>query len=289
MQPSAAAAVFRDLKFDLVLGGGGVKGLSHAGMLLSGWERGICFVDVYCVSIGSLVGAMYVNGESPQTLAATFMAELDRFGRHAFEAMVSLRGLWNIVRHGGAVDVKPFFDDMIARHNLRTQPNLKIIAAYWNKGVQPFLFDSGDYDLSTALNASCAMPPFVKPIWFTKDQKTVRLVDGGVWHDTPHHFCERPAVISRLGLAKKLPDHELGALDKVIHVGEMVVRPVKELFREGPDPSEHILIDTGLDQVATFTFNLSDEVCKAMVKRGYDQASRAFDDLERRYKCRGKL
>ncbi len=283
MQPSAAKAVFRDSVFDWVFGGGGVKGLSHAGSMLAAWERGIRIGDIYCVSIGSLVGALYGNGYPVPQLADAFMQELDRFGREAFKKLFTISGARNIIRKGGAVDVRPFFEDLVSRYSLRTQPNLKILAAYWSRGFKPHLFTGTDFDLATALHASCAMPPFIESVWIPQGNTHRRLIDGGVWHQAPHHFCTRPAIISRLGPAKKLPPGRLHAADMLIHVGEMAVSRLKELFVVHPDPPGHFTIHAGQDEVATFTFNLTDKTCRSMVSHGYERASRVFDEMERRY------
>lgn len=286
MQPTAAAAVFIDNDYDLVLGGGGIKGLGHVGVLQAAWERGIRFKDIYCVSIGSLVGTIYANGHPIPTLAETFMTELDKFGREAFSSLFTRQGLWNIIKFGGAVDVRPFFEDLIARHKLTPQPHLKLVAAHWtNASFHPHLFEGTNYELAAGMHASCAMPPFVMPVWVQCGEKRIRLVDGGLWHQAPHSFCQRQAIISRLGLAKKWPERKLNPTDMVIHAGEMVVAPMKELFGHQV-PEHHITIHSGKDEVATFTFDLTDEVCKSMVKHGYDQASRSFDEMEREYRCR---
>lgn len=283
MQPSAVKAVFRDNIFDWVFGGGGVKGLSHAGSLLAAWERGIRIGDVYCVSIGSLVGTIFANGHPVPQLADTFMHELDRFGRQAFKNLFTVRAARNIFSNGGAVNVRPFFDDLVARHNLRPQPNLKIVAAYWNGGFKPHLFSGTEFDIATALHASCAMPPFIESVWVPEGKKNRRLIDGGVWHQAPHQFCTRPAIISRLGPARKLPPAPLHGVDMVIHLGEMVASRFKELFVAHPDPYGHFTIHAGQDNVATFTFNLSDKTCRSMVRHGYEQASRVLDQIERCY------
>jgi hypothetical protein len=288
MRPSPAVAVFRDHVFDRVLGGGGIKGAGHCGFAKACYERGVRFGDTYCVSAGSLAGALLLpaeeemNGLSVDTLYEVFMSELDKFGRAAFAKLLTCQGLRSIATQGGAVDLKPFLNAMIERHQLRARKDLKIIAAHWrwrSGRLCPYVFQD-EYDLCTAINASCAMPPLIKPVRMHAQGRSRFLIDGGAWHTAPHHFCRRPALISRLGPARIMPANKLSTTDAIIHRAEMTVAPVRDLFTNEPDPAQHLLIDCGMDAVGAFTLNLSDQACDAMFRHGYEQTSRALDQLE---------
>src|SRR6267143_116591 len=60
--------VKRDTPFTLVLGGGGMKGLAHIGVLQALGERGLTPTCVVGSSVGALVGAAWSAGHSPEAL-----------------------------------------------------------------------------------------------------------------------------------------------------------------------------------------------------------------------------
>ena len=60
----------RERKIALVLGGGGIKGFAHIGVLKALEEHGISPVLVAGTSIGAMVGAASATGMSPEELAS---------------------------------------------------------------------------------------------------------------------------------------------------------------------------------------------------------------------------
>src|SRR3989454_8533341 len=64
--PSGQAAVClkSDTRFTLVLGGGGMKGLAHIGVLQALTERGLLPTHIVGSSVGALVGAAWSAGRS---------------------------------------------------------------------------------------------------------------------------------------------------------------------------------------------------------------------------------
>jgi NTE family protein len=60
--------VNKDTRFSLVLGGGGMKGLAHIGVLQALAERGLVPTCVVGTSVGALVAAAWAAGRSPEEL-----------------------------------------------------------------------------------------------------------------------------------------------------------------------------------------------------------------------------
>src|SRR3989304_6074441 len=60
----AAVPVNSDTRFPLVLGGGGMKGLAHIGVLQALTERGLVPTHIVGSSVGALVGAAWSAGRS---------------------------------------------------------------------------------------------------------------------------------------------------------------------------------------------------------------------------------
>src|SRR5438477_3283034 len=67
---SLGKRVTADRPFTLVLSGGGLKGLAHIGVLRALEERGLVPSLVVGSSIGSLIGAAWAAGASPQRMEA---------------------------------------------------------------------------------------------------------------------------------------------------------------------------------------------------------------------------
>ena len=62
----------KKFKLGLVLSGGGTRGVAHAGALKFLTEKNICPDVLACCSAGSIVGALYTIGKSPEELVNFF-------------------------------------------------------------------------------------------------------------------------------------------------------------------------------------------------------------------------
>ncbi|HEY9775721.1 MAG TPA: patatin-like phospholipase family protein [Planktothrix sp.] len=264
-----------DQPVDCVLGGGGVKGLAHVGFLRALDERNVKTADVYGASIGAIIATFFTNGHPLTTMEETTLAELKHFGKDTLiRAFKRPR-----VKRLGLVELRPIFEAMVKRHNLKPQPNLKIVACYRDGlKLRPIVFQGTDYDLVTALTASCAIPPFMRAQEFEVEGEKRWLLDGGIYHAQPHEFCQRPALISKLGLADQLPAQPLSPVDWAIHLSEMSASRFKEKLTSKPG-LEHCIITTGDRRVATMTFDLPDERLQQMVKLGHKRTVQALSDL----------
>ena len=147
-------------KIGLALGGGGEKGAVHLGALRAFEEENLHFDMIAGTSIGSLVGALYAKG----------------FSFREIEQVISGCGLDDIkrlvlARLGGAA-----IDEIIERATGKMDfSDLKIpfsaVAVDLTNGEE---VDFKEGNLISAVGASCAIPPFFKPV--TIDGK--KYVDG---------------------------------------------------------------------------------------------------------------
>src|SRR5438309_10184662 len=92
----AAGHVNKQTQFTLVLGGGGMKGVAHVGVLQALTERGLVPSQIVGSSVGALVGAAWSAGKS--------IAELHEIA-HRPRAQGYLRG--GARRHGVQADASP--------------------------------------------------------------------------------------------------------------------------------------------------------------------------------------
>lgn len=278
-------------KIELVLGGGGIKGFGHIGLLKAIEEKQIDIGTVTGVSIGSVVAALYTNGYTPDQINRIFLTELMGLDPESLKRTMRLPSIARWFK-SGFIDLASLFAELVKKYELRPQDNLKILAYNVIKGA-PVVFEGRDYDLSKAISASCAIPGVMRPVWSgrkpesTRDQaKTLArswrgqteesiLVDGGIHHPNPGEFCKDQAIISKLRFANRLPDERLPLVDLGFHLVEMFWSYA--LDRYFPDPENHLVIDTGLPNVACLSFGISRRKCKQMVDYGYRKAARALD------------
>lgn len=283
----------RAKQIELVLGGGGIKGFGHIGLLSALAERKVSIGIITGVSIGSLVAAFYTNGFTPSEINRIFLLELMGLDPDSLKRTLHLPSILRLLRYG-FVDLGTLFKKIVEKYDLKPQPNLRILAYNVLKG-EPVLFQGTDYDLARAISASCAIPGVMRPVWHGQKRTgkngapSVRckhgesedgiLVDGGIHHPNPGEFSDGPAIISKLGFASRLPDRTLPLVDLGFHLLEMFWSVALDWYF--PDPDNHLVITTGSPDVACLSFGLSPKKCRAMVNFGYRQACLSLDSAIR--------
>ncbi len=156
-------------KIGLVLSGGGARGASHIGVIQALEEFGVKATHISGTSAGSIVGALYAAGLSPQEM----------------QKVVSQVTIWNAVRPslapGGLLKMDGL-RDLLRPHLPEKFEKLKkplTIAAVELKLGQVSYFDSGD--LIPAIMASCSIPGVFSPTM----HHGAPYVDGGVLDNLP--------------------------------------------------------------------------------------------------------
>ncbi len=187
------------MKFGLVLGGGGAKGLAHIGAIEVLEEHGIRPDCVAGTSIGSVIGAIYcLNGSADnlRRMASEMIhsdefknLELDkfytdsenifeRFKKEVFEKFYFGALLFR-KSHSKTEVTKKLYNNLFGD---KTFDDCKIAFTCNALDIQSgdeIMFRSGS--LAKAVQASCAIPGIFPP--FIEDDKI--LVDGGVIDNTP--------------------------------------------------------------------------------------------------------
>ncbi len=274
-------------EIELVLGGGGIKGFGHIGLLKALEERQVSIGTITGVSIGSVVAAFHTNGYTPEEINRIFIIELMGLDPDSLKRTLHLPSTARLLKRG-FVDLGELFRKIVDKYELKPQPNLRILA-YNVLKAEPVLFEGTDYDLSKAISASCAIPGVMRPVWHGRNQSSGKpqarcrhgesedgiLVDGGVHHPNPGEFSEGTAIISKLGFASSLPSLPMPIFDLGFHLLEMFWSFALSWYFA--DPEDHLVIQTGLPDVACLSFGLAPEKCKEMVKFGYRQACRSLD------------
>jgi NTE family protein len=162
----------------LVLGGGGMKGLSHVGVIRALDEAGLRPDAVVGTSIGSLIGALFCAGfgwrEMVEVAGQVRKEDIIRINRGA---------MW----FGGIRSMSVFRDDPFRAWLERMLPTrewsalktpLRVNATSLLTGEEIWFGPDrrSDVDLLDAVYASCALPVYFPPATLGNDV----LVDGGI-------------------------------------------------------------------------------------------------------------
>jgi len=167
-------------KIGIALSGGGIKGLCHAGVLKALEEHNIKPDIISGVSAGSVVGALYADGYSPDEIAALFEDI-------SFRQMTKLR-----IPSGGFFKMDVFRHFISKKLRAKTFEELsiplRVVATNLDNG-QSVTFSTGH--LVDPIIASCSVPVLFSP----QIIDGVNYVDGGVLKNFPvstiRNDCER--------------------------------------------------------------------------------------------------
>lgn len=183
MTPNRTSGGAPARKIALVLGGGGIKGFAHIGVLKALEERGITPTLYAGTSIGAMIAAAAVAGMSPDELARRaeslkrrdlfrinhFGMLMDRMRSQSIYLEEPLRALTNSIVPGGT------FDDLPTPLLVNTVDLERGTQVVWGlPGLR-------DVSVRDAVYASCSLPGFFPP-----GKVDGRMcVDGGVIDNMP--------------------------------------------------------------------------------------------------------
>ncbi len=195
---------------DLVLGGGGIKGLAHLGVLSALDERGYQVMRVAGASAGALAGALAVAGVGPER-ARQLSEELDytgfaiadlveRFG--SSRAIAALLRRWTVE----PTDPNAWIGEVLAEHGIETFADLRIddderatgeesgyrlvvrcvdvlhrrvVRLPWD--YPRYGLDPDEQSVAEAVRASMSVPFVFDPVVIGDEQGTQGLlIDGGL-------------------------------------------------------------------------------------------------------------
>ena len=161
----ADSDVKRDTPFTLVLGGGGMKGLAHVGVLQALLERGHRPTRIIGSSVGALVGAAWAGGMGIAKLReiALSLKRKSVFAvAHADMAFKRMRSPALFRREPLADLIKTTVGDLTFQ---QLDPPVIINTVDLNSGMQIFWGLPGldDIRVADAVFASCALPGYFPP------------------------------------------------------------------------------------------------------------------------------
>lgn len=156
----------------LALGGGGLRGYAHVGVLQALEEAGIDVQVVAGTSVGAVIGALYSSGTSPAEIRKLAdKLDVARLTDWHISSVSLMRG-----------DALTRWVSSMARPIESMPRRFGAVAAAIDSG-EPLLIDGGDAGI--AVRASAAVPGAMQPV----DSPHGPLVDGGISSLVPVRFA----------------------------------------------------------------------------------------------------
>ncbi|MBU6452596.1 MAG: patatin-like phospholipase family protein [Cyanobacteria bacterium REEB67] len=263
---------------DIVFGAGGGKGPGEIGAYKALLELGVPIRSITGVSVGNLIAAMATNGMTPDQMADETRRGLNQRNDPALllKTLTPCDPVSFMV--GGPIDMTVPMREMVERLGLKPNNRLQIVACDILTH-EPFLFSGENYDLATAMTASCALPSVLRPVWHhgpnqSGDSRLRLLVDGAVYHYNPVDFCQEPAIVFTFRAATEAPRGEdiQSPLDLYFHWREQYL-PIAG-HRRYVDPVKNVVVEIGLANIAGLNFTASLKHFDEMVEEGYQTTMR---------------
>lgn len=155
------------------MGGGGSKGLAHVGVIKALCEQGYEITQIAGTSIGALVGGLYAANPSYKSLEEIVETI-------SYLELVKIFVEWPLksgLFRGKKSEM--YLDKMCQGKNIEELPiKFRAVCSDIVKG-EKFVFEKGK--LSTAIQASCAIPAIFSPI----EYQGKLLIDGGAVDPVP--------------------------------------------------------------------------------------------------------
>ncbi len=154
----------------LALSGGSVKGFAHLGVLKYMDEQGIKADIIAGTSAGSLMGAFYADGYTPDEIFSIF-------------SPIGFMEMTNLSPKKGGVFSTSNFTKFLKQHlhhkNIEDLPiPFRVVATDLDNGCQ-HIFSSGS--LAERVTASCTIPVIFQP----QEINGIHYVDGGLFRNFP--------------------------------------------------------------------------------------------------------
>jgi NTE family protein len=256
----------------LVLGGGGMRGMAHIGVLKALKNLGIQFDAIVGTSIGSLVGAMAASGYSIEKMEET----VTDVQRGDYFRLNFLKFLAKGVRAPSMFKGETFRErlrEILPSGGFRNMP----IPFYCNAvrletGGSVFFGTPGfdEISLVDAVYASCALPGVFEPL----ELEGFNYMDGGIVDAVPLRFAKtlRPELTVAVDLSikstYKTPNYKRRMLSTLYRSYEIVEEVLVEHALHMQMDYRTVLVQPKVGHLARFDF---DDVA-SVVKIGEDEA-----------------
>lgn len=227
----------------LVLSGGGARGVAHIGVIQALEEFGIRPTRLSGTSAGSIVGALYASGHSPdEMLRIISQVSIFKSVRYSLApgGLLKMDGLQELLKKYLPDDFKKLKKPLT-------------VAAVELKLGQVSYFDSGD--LVSAIMASCSIPGVFSPMIL----HGAPYVDGGVLDNLPatplHKKCD---VLIASHCNRVTPWFDVTNMKVVIE--RSLLLAVGANTRHSQGLCDVVVEPTGLDKYSAFDIGKAKEI-----------------------------
>jgi len=246
------------LKIGLALSGGGVRGISHLGVLKALAEVGIVPTKVSGTSAGAIVGAMYCQGYLPEEILKIIVeTNYFKFMRPA----ISLTGILKMDAMQSLFKIYLAHDDFA-----QLKIPLSVAATDIKKG-KAIYFSEGE--LIKPVMASSCIPGMFDPIVIG----TRHLVDGGVLNNLPveplEGICDYVIGVN----CNQLPE-ESNIRNMKNLIERSVIMAMNYNVYSRKEKCDYFIEAPGLGKYGVFDIKKAPELFQA----GYDQAMKVIED-----------
>ncbi len=292
------------IPYNEVLGGGGNKGIAHAGYLDVREELNLPVSHLTGVSVGGLVGMMSKNGMSGKEIKTEFLKNRKRL----LEPLTFLLGVawfdplafWT----GSIFTLEKLMAQFVKEYKFEPKDDLTLVAfdVINRKRVD---FTGTNYDPVQGLVATGAIPGFFRPVfkpdgrvlWMIAAQQLMQwwtlsaygtpdryfpelrpeiLVDGAMYHFNPTERCDTTAIVSRLGRVRVMPTKPMLPADFAMYLRELTMQPSPHTY--DIDTSKHVLVHTDLPSHGALVFGYTEADYEYMFAQGQEAAREILTD-----------
>lgn len=163
--------VHKKVKVGLALGGGGARGIGHIGALMAFEELGVHFDYIAGTSAGSIIGALYAFGKTPEEIKEMAMS---------LRKKDIMKGMIPFIKPAKSSRIEEIlnktFGDVTVFSELKIP--LKVVCTDLKTGKE-IDFDYGN--VAKVVSGSCSVPGIFSPVVY----ENMHLVDGGLRNNVP--------------------------------------------------------------------------------------------------------
>jgi len=257
----------------LVLGGGGMRGMAHLGVVRAMHALGIQYDAIVGTSIGSLVGAMVAGGSSREE-QARYILELQKqdYFRLNFVKFL-MKGVRTPSMYRGDTFRESLERILPVKTFAELSTPLYCNATSLEKGGSVFWGTPGldDIPLVEAVYSSCALPGIFEP--YVRDG--VSYMDGGIVDPVPLRFAKtlRPDLIIAVDLTvkatQKTPNYQNRLLTTLYRAFEIVEEVIVEQGLHMHADYRTALIQPKVGHLSRFDFEQVEEVIRLGEEEAY--------------------
>lgn len=230
-------------KVGLALGSGGLRGMTHVGVLNVLEREGIPIDYIAGCSIGSLIGALYCAG-LPLESIIKLAKHLKR--RHWLDFVIPKMGIFSGDRVLDTIRIltqKKTFDEL--------RIPLAVVATELHEGKE-VIFDSGE--VATAVRASVSVPGIFIPY----EIGDMMLVDGAVLNPTPVDVARKMGadIVIAVDLA------HAGTVCSITNIFDVIIQSIDIMERELMKTREtvcDVIVRPDVAHISPSSFDTTDE------------------------------